>query len=398
MHLKSIMLYLKRNLYFILSMTTLILTFSAAVVLLAVFDLGKPVAQTSVGFVYLGSTDPSEYGDVLAPRIAQWQDTADYALSYQEYEWVIDLNYFVFDVDNTVQNVDTDQNNKAYFTITEDAKNELHQDLISDLSQALIDGFDYDALLDDLESDMSLLKNRKTYDLKDYIDISLYDTAIDTIQMDNLPLSVVTNIHNAIDDITIPAHARFTLSDALMSYDLTNEELSVIASAMQHLFVVTPVQGFIFEPYTTLPTWVLPGANVRILLMSGYDFSFFNPLQETMTVSVDRIDQDSLLFTLKGYPFLTQYQRVVENGSVIYFQEIRNENLSLNETTPGITVIDTITETTYELIITPGVNGQVILYNRLTTPLHQAASTITLFSEQQYPVTQIVEEHVIPKG
>ena len=60
MHLKSIMLYLKRNLYFILSMTTLILTFSAAVVLLAVFDLGKPVAQTSVGFVYLGSTDPSE--------------------------------------------------------------------------------------------------------------------------------------------------------------------------------------------------------------------------------------------------------------------------------------------------------------------------------------------------
>lgn len=392
------MLYLKRNLYFILSMTTLVLTLGAAVVLLAVFDLGKPVAQTSVGFVYLGSTDPSEYGNVLAPRIAQWQDTADYALSYQEYEWWIDLNYFVFDVENTVRHVDTNQNNKAYFTITEDAKNELYQELVSDLKQALIDGFDYDALLDDLKSDMSLLKNRKTYNLKDYIDVSLYNSVIDTIQMDNIPLSIVTNIHQAIDDITIPAHVRFSLSDALTSYDLTNEELSVIASAMQHLFVVTPVQGFIFEPYTTLPSWVLPGANVRILKMSGYDFSFFNPLQETMTISVDRIDQDSLLFTLKGYPFLTEYQRVVENGPVIYFQEIRNENLSLTDTTPGITIIDTLTETTYELITTLGINGQVIHFNRLTIPLHQAAYTITLFSEHRYPITQIVEEHVIPKG
>lgn len=396
--MKSIMLYLKRNLYFILSMTTLVLTLGAAVVLLAVFDLGKPVAQTSVGFVYLGSTDPSEYGNVLAPRIAQWQDTADYALSYQEYEWWIDLNYFVFDVENTVRHVDTNQNNKAYFTITEDAKNELYQELVSDLKQALIDGFDYDALLDDLKSDMSLLKNRKTYNLKDYIDVSLYNSVIDTIQMDNIPLSIVTNIHQAIDDITIPAHVRFSLSDALTSYDLTNEELSVIASAMQHLFVVTPVQGFIFEPYTTLPSWVLPGANVRILKMSGYDFSFFNPLQETMTISVDRIDQDSLLFTLKGYPFLTEYQRVVENGPVIYFQEIRNENLSLTDTTPGITIIDTLTETTYELITTLGINGQVIHFNRLTIPLHQAAYTITLFSEHRYPITQIVEEHVIPKG
>lgn len=392
------MLYLKRNLYFILSMTTLVLTLGAAVVLLAVFDLGKPVAQTSVGFVYLGSTDPSEYGNVLAPRIVQWQDTADYALSYQEYEWWIDLNYFVFDVENTVRHVDTNQNNKAYFTITEDAKNELYQELVSDLKQALIDGFDYDALLDDLKSDMSLLKNRKTYNLKDYIDVSLYNSVIDTIQMDNIPLSIVTNIHQAIDDITIPAHVRFSLSDALTSYDLTNEELSVIASAMQHLFVVTPVQGFIFEPYTTLPSWVLPGANVRILKMSGYDFSFFNPLQETMTISVDRIDQDSLLFTLKGYPFLTEYQRVVENGPVIYFQEIRNENLSLTDTTPGITIIDTLTETTYELITTLGINGQVIHFNRLTIPLHQAAYTITLFSEHRYPITQIVEEHVIPKG
>jgi hypothetical protein len=132
--------------------------------------------------------------------------------------------------------------------------------------------------------------------------------------------------------------------------------------------------------------------------MSGYDFSFFNPLQETMTISVDRIDQDSLLFTLKGYPFLTEYQRVVENGPVIYFQEIRNENLSLTDTTPGITIIDTLTETTYELITTLGINGQVIHFNRLTIPLHQAAYTITLFSEHRYPITQIVEEHVIPKG
>jgi hypothetical protein len=132
--------------------------------------------------------------------------------------------------------------------------------------------------------------------------------------------------------------------------------------------------------------------------MSGYDFSFFNPLQETMTLSVDRLDQDSLMFTLKGYPFLTTYERINQVGSTIYFQETRLQNLNLNDTTPGITIIDSALETVYELIITPGVNGQIINYQRKITPLNQASTTITLFSEHIYPITQIVEEHVIPKG
>lgn len=396
--MKSTMLYLKRNLYFILSLTTLVLTAGLAVILLFVFDLGKPVAQTSVGFVYLGSTEESEYAAVLTPRIAQWQNTADYALSYQEYEWKIDLNYFNFDVDETVKHVDQDQNNKAYFTLSETSKNQLHQDMISDLTQDLIDGFDYEALLDDLNQDMSLLKNRKTYHLKNYLDPALLQTVIESIQIDNIPFDVVTNIHNALDDIIISANQRFKLSTALQSYGLSNEELSVIASAMQYVLIVTPVQGFIFEPYTALPSWASPGANVRILQMSGYDFSFFNPLQETMTLSVDRLDQDSLMFTLKGYPFLTTYERINQVGSTIYFQETRLQNLNLNDTTPGITIIDSALETVYELIITPGVNGQIINYQRKITPLNQASTTITLFSEHIYPITQIVEEHVIPKG
>lgn len=396
--MKSIMLYLKRNLYFILSLMTLVFIAGVAIILLIIFDLGKPVAQTSVGFVYLGSSQPSEYEAVLTPRITQWQNTADYALSYQEYEWIINLNHFTFDASETIKHVDIDRNNKAYFTLTEESKNELHQDLVIDFTQDLMDNFDYEAFLEDLDSDMSLLKNRKTYDLKDYLTPSMHDTVIESIHIDNLPFDVVTHIHNALDDIIIPANQRFKLSETLESYGFTNEELSVIASAMQYVLVVTPVQGFIFEPFTNVPLWASPGVNVRILSMSGYDFSFFNPLQETLTLSIDRIDQDSLSFTLKGYPFLTTYERIIGVGSTIYFQEIRQENLALNDTTPGIIIMDTPTETTYALIITAGVNGQIIHYQRKTTPLHQSSTTVTLFSEHIYPITQIVEEHVVPKG
>lgn len=397
--MKSFTLYFKRNLYFILSLVTVTLTVVFALTLLFVFDLGKGVAQTAVGFVYLGSYEESEYTTVLSPRIAQWQNTADYAVVYQEYEWVIDLNHFVFDVETTVDSIRQDKNNPAYFTLTEAAELELYNDITDDLSLGLIAVFDFDQLLVDLNQDMQLLKNRKTYHLKDYLDETIPESVIDTLVIDQIPLDLIAELTADSDHrLIIPANSRFYLIDAYKDTDISNDGLSIIASALQYLMVQTPVQGFIYQKYDVLPAWAEPGMNVRILKLNQYDFSFFNSLQEDLILEIEEGVAGSLNFTLKGYPFLTTYVREVVLGPTIHYQTTYIDNPTLNELTPGIVITDTETETTYSLTITPGVDGFITYYKRTITTIDGATTSVLLYYEEELPVDAVVEQNIVPKG
>ncbi len=396
--MKSLTLYLKRNLYFMISLVTVFLTVVFAVVLLFVLDLGKSVSQTSVGFVYLGSYERNEYEDVLAPRITQWQNTADYELSYQEYTWEIDLNYFAFDALQTAVEVREDVNNPAFFTLSQANEDLLYQSLTSDLTNDLIQAFDFDALLSDLTFDMKLLKNRKLYELKDYLDPSLFTTVIDTLSLDQIDPLIVNELTEAFQEpLVIPANERFYLIESTNDLDLSNEALSVIASALQYLTVKTPVEGYIFERYQGLPLWASPGVNVRILKLSNYDFSFFNPLQEALEMSLEQTAADTLVFTLTGLPLLTIYEKDEVVGPTIYYQTIFVDNPLLDALTPGVVVTDTDTETTYELEILAGTNGYITYYIRRVTPLGGTTSEIELYTEQTLPINRIVEQNIVVK-
>jgi hypothetical protein len=396
--MKSLTLYLKRNLYFMISLVTVFLTVVFAVVLLFVLDLGKSVSQTSVGFVYLGSYERNEYENVLTPRITQWQNTADYELSYQEYTWEIDLNYFAFDVLQTAVEVKEDVNNPAFFTLSQANEDLLYQSLTSDLTSDLIQAFDFDALLSDLTFDMKLLKNRKLYELKDYLDSSLFTTVIDTLSLDQIDPLIVNEITEAFQEpLVIPANERFYLIESTNDLDLSNEALSVIASALQYLTVKTPVEGYIFERYQDLPLWASPGVNVRILKLSNYDFSFFNPLQEALEMSLEQTAADTLVFTLTGLPLLTTYEKDEVVGPTIYYQTTFVDNPLLDALTPGIVVTDTDTETTYELEVLAGTNGYITYYVRRVTPLGGTTSEIELYTEQTLPINRIVEQNIVVK-
>ena len=396
--MKSLTLYLKRNLYFMISLLTVFLTVVFAVVLLFVLDLGKSVSQTSVGFVYLGSYERNEYEDVLAPRITQWQNTADYELSYQEYTWEIDLNYFAFDALQTAVEVREDVNNPAFFTLNQTNEDLLYQSLTSDLTVDLMQAFDFDAFLSDLSMDMKLLKNRKLYELKDYLEQSLFTTVIDTLSIDQIDPLIVNELTSAFQEpLTIPANERFYLIESTNEFDLSNEALSVIASALQYLTVETPVEGYMFERYQDLPLWASSGVNVRILKLSNYDFSFFNPLQEALEMSIEQTAVDTLVFTLTGLPLLTAYEKDVVVGPTIYYQTTFIDNPLLDALTPGVVVTDTDTETTYELEVLAGTNGYITYYIRRVTPLGGTPSEIELYSEQTLPINRIVEQNIVVK-
>lgn len=397
--MKTIGLYFKRNLYFMISFIALILTISFAVIVFIVLDLGKSVAQTSVGFIYLGSHAENQYADVLAPRISQWQKTADYAVRYQEYEWEIDLDYFEFNVTQTISGIKVDVNNPAYFTLSTENEEALYQSLTKDLSPLLISGFNYQQFLIDLTKDLELLKNRKTYELKDYLNPALSQTFINSVTINQIPVIRMAELTEVMgDSFVIPANQRFYLLKALSTYDLSNESLSIIASALSFLLVETPVEGFIFKSYETLPIWASDGMNIRILTVNQFDFSFFNPLKEDLYLSIEQTSDQSLLFTLKGYPFLSTYSRQVVLGPTIHFQTTYIDNPALNELTEGIEIINHATQTIYQLTKTAGVNGFVTYYKRLTIPLYGDSFTSSLFYEQTLPTHAIIEQRIVEKG
>ncbi len=396
--MKNIVLYFKRNFYFMISLISLVLTISFAIVVFAVLDLSKDVESTSVGFIYLGSYEEKQYTNILAPRITSWQKTSDYEVKYQEYSWTIDLELFEFDLTRTINSVVSDQNNKAYFILSEENENELYLDLTEHMSDDLVEGFLFDEFVLDLTSDLELLKNRKTYDIKNYLTTELSQSVIDTVIIDDIPEDLITEFNELnMSELVIPANMRFQLLEAFKYITVSNESLSIIASALQYLLVKTPVEGFIFQPHTDLPVWANKGMNVRILKINQYDFSFFNPLKENMVLEIEQKDADSIEFTLKGYPFLTTYEREVVLGPTIYRQTTYIDNPTLNAATPGIVVSETDTETIYTLTIVEGLDGFVTYYKRVVTPLDDDQTSVTLYFEQTLPVDETKEEHRVEK-
>jgi hypothetical protein len=396
--MKNVALYLKRNFYFILSIITVFLTVVFAGVLFFVLDLSKDVSQTSVGFVYLGGTEESAYADVLSPRIQQWQNTADYTLSYQSYVWDIDLTHFVFETEITVANIKQNRNNLAFFSLSDAHREALFEDITDDLTTHLVDYFDFHQFVIDLEKDMQSLKNRKRYNLTAYLDASVESFIIDTVDMSSLKNSVVLEITSQITELTIPGNQRFYLIKALASYNLSNEAHSVMASALQYLTVKTPVEGYIYQMHDVNPTWAELGMNARILKLNGYDFSFFNPLKENMTLEIEQLDDQTIRFILRGYPFLTTYERITVVGPTLYFKTLITDNPLLNELTEGVLITETDTSFIYELVLVPGIQGSITYMHRRVTPLDGLTYDVALFYEQVLPRDQVIEQHIVAKG
>ncbi len=398
-NLKRIAFYFKHNIYFMISLITLSLSVMFAVVMLIALDLGESVEETSVGFIYLGSYTEDQYSSVLTARVTQWQDTADYQLIYQGYELDVDLTLFDFNVNDTISNITTNKNNKAHFVLN--AANEilLMNSIQENLTSNVFNAFEKDSFLEDLLTDMGSLNNRKVYQLKTYLEEGLKESAIHSIVIDQIEFSDVNFIVEKVESFEILAASKFSLLNTPeLTNELDNNQLSIIASALQKLTLETHFEGYVFSSHYILPVWAKPGMNVRILKVNQFDFSFYNRISENFTIEIEKVGEDSLEFTLKGYPYMTSYIASVDDSITIPYPIRYVENLLIDETTPGVIVTETDTEFTYEIITTPGITGQVISYYKTITPLNGSSTTLKIYDEQ-YPATpEIREQNIVIKG
>ncbi len=395
--MNKIMAIIKRNLYFSLTILVLAaaLAFSAAT--FALLGFGNNDDQTSVGHLYLGEYEQDQYGTILTQKINSWKIAADYKMTFQGYELPIDLDLFDFDVTTTVNQIVQNELNSAYFTLSEANQATLVSEISVQFTAFLASHFDFQQFLVDVNKDLSSLKSKKTYDFIDYLDPAIYDNELNSVDVTQINETDVDAIVDFFSQIDILAHERFSLLTALADYDLSNEQKSIIASAIEALSLNTSFSGYIFQQYTTLPSWAESGMNVRILQVSGTDFSFYNDMAYDFKIIVEKVGETTLRFKLLGIPYITSYSTEAVISNSVAYETLYVEDLSLNAATPNVVIVDTLTETTYTLLTQAGENGQVITFVRTITPLGGTPMDVVLFGEQVIPVNEIILEHVVSK-
>lgn len=386
-----------QTLYFYISILVLIFAVLFGVVLFSIFGFGNVVNQTTVGFIYLGNTPREQYSTVLTQQVTQWKNSATYEITFQDYTYEVDLSLFDFQVSQTVSNIIEDERNPALFTISDANKLVLQQDLTEHFGTTIGNGVVINNLTTRLITDFRLLYSEKTYSLNTYIDPVLAENVIADTTIDDVALADVGAILSTVTTLTIHPLSRFSVLDELGDTVLTNEQMSIIASGLQDLSKSTPFNGFVFDQNLTMPVWAEPGKNVRILEVSEFDYSFYNPLDYELTVNISSNATDEVTLALVGYPFITTYVTVAETQIVIPFTTEYEYDDTINELTIDVIIIDDTFETIYRLLEQPGVDGGILFYQRTSTLLDGTQSTTRIFTEQYALVPEIYRENRVAK-
>lgn len=395
--MKRVTSFFKRNLYFMVSVFAVFLAIVFSIVIMSIFDLSKDVEKTSVGFIYLGNFEPDQYETILSQRIQQWKNTADYKIIYQNNEYIIDITWFDFEIDETINQISVNQNNRAFFSLSTTNDSALKTELENTFTTSIVNQFAYQWFIDDLLEDMGSLKNRKVYQLIDYLDETASLHVISEKIVSSVDSEDVISILENVTEIKIFENSRFSLLNYLKHTTLSNTQLSVIASAMQELMIETHFNGFIFEQNPTMPDWAEIGSNVRILKVNQFDFSFFNGLNHSYTIMLEKLTDTSIEFKLIGYPYITEYKATQNIEVIIPYQTIIIENEEIDDATPEVIVTETDTHFIYQVITQTGVDGFVVFFYRTIDPNQPNPLTLTLYNEQYLPIHEIIEQNIVEK-
>ena len=389
--LKNFISTIKRNLYLAASILVFALSLAFAASTMGVLGVGNHNEDTSVGYIYLGGLAESDYETVLVQKVSLWQADAKYQIVFQGYTHEINLNLFQFDVSSTLSYLESGEKNQAYFTMNEGNKNLLIDQLETSFSLEIIVGLDIESLITQVMTDIGQLKMFKTYLLSDHLPDMLPTHASNSSLVSNLSIEDINAIIG--DDgleLKIQPKSRFSLLSAMDDMNLTNNQLSIIASGLQKLLRDTPMSNFTFEQNYLLPIWAEPGMNVRILQVNQYDFTFYNPLEYEVVIHITSLNNDKLTFKLDNYPFISTFSSNSSVLTLIPYQVIYVEDETVNETTIGVEIWEETTEDiTYRVLVTAGVNGSIIQYNRTETLLTGETESIRLYEEETMPVNAL---------
>ena len=377
-----------QNLYFVLSFVILGSALIFTVLFLTWFGIDAEPNQTSVGIIYLGDLDEDQYASRIESEVLIWKSTAVYDIYYQGESFRIDLGLFTLETNRILENIELNKQNQAIFTLSTSNKTILINQLESFFTSDVIEALDVDTLINEVTSEMGRLIRRKSFALVTYLDPLLVNHVIDSYEIKNLSENDM-DIMRTIEPLIVQPYSRFSTLKALEIYNLTNDQMSMIASAILTTSLNSHFSGFDFSSYPEDPSWAEFNYNVRILRLNRYDLTFFNNLNQTFTFTISESSDDSITVTLEGYPYLVTYETVIKTMFDVNYPTFEIENEEFDETQEGVEIIENDGVSYYGLLIQEGQNGSVISYFRSMIRLDEEEILTRLFEVQLNPTPKI---------
>lgn len=350
-----------------ISIITVFLATVFAITIFLVYDLSNQENETIVGSVFLGGIDETQYKQVLSSEVSDYLNEFSFDIEYQGVHANLESALFTPKIDETVNEIRRNSQNKVIFIIETDHQGEILNLIDSMFTQNILNLIDSEKLFNELIADLGDMILIKDYQLEDYFIESAFDQSLYFDTVSGINVDSVTEILNQLDTIIINPQSRFSILEALKDYDLTNEELSIIATGMLKVLTNTHMNGFVFHTYPEQPAWASTGYNVRVLKVNDYDFTFYNSNHFEYRIELGQSSANTISFSLKGVPQVFDYEINITKQATVPIENVYIDNDTLNASTPGIVEITTETEVKYELLIDEGVSGGVYTVYRTVT-------------------------------
>ena len=367
-----------------------------------VFTLGSFLASNNQGYTIVGTIsltnyDQSEYIEVINKGLEEWEDIADYHITYQNIEYLFDLTFFDFNINESINQIVEDEINPFVVTLSMTKEQELNQVLIDIFGEHIYEKVDRNQLYMDILHDAKIMERLSTYRLQDYMQETAKTTLLNTYTASSEAVNHTLILEEASSFI-ITKNKRFSLLEALNDSNLQNYELSYIATQLMQLSINTHFTSYDFTSYLIdEPEFVQTYVNAEVLRSLEQDFTFYNTYDYDLEVTITSLNDYELIFSLYGYPYVHTYEDETTIVSTIPFNTTYITNELLTDTTEDIIIEETTTDYIYLLLVTEGINGHVYEIGRKVIHPNGTITYQILHYQQTGTANAIYEQNIVAK-
>lgn len=385
--------WIKNNLLFFISLIFLTISLIFSLVILQEFRIQSNMESTRVGHIYLGSEDNS-YPSNLNQGINEFLSESEYRIFYQNQIYELDLNYFTFNLDSTIDSLEPNQNNLAIFSLSLQDQTLLENDLKSAFSENVFNNIEFNALIDAISNKLSNLTYFYNFNLLDFFEINNDTQVLVSSTYTINDNTIITDI-GQLESFMIPGNSYFSFLESAETYNFSNESLSFIASCILNISLETHFNNFSYNKYDESVSWPDYGFNVRILKANSFDLNFYNSFENTYEIVFTVMNSNTVKIELLGLPFINEYSYDIIIQPVP-FNTIYVSDSDLTDVSYKVSESDE--EIVYQKELSAGVDGEIHQFIRTITTPNSTEIEITIINDLKAPTPRFVAENIVPKA
>ncbi|MBP5446314.1 MAG: hypothetical protein J6Y28_09105 [Acholeplasmatales bacterium] len=311
-------------------------------------------------------------------------------------------------------------NNLAYFTMTEENKQALYDQLVEKYGTKVTDDsiLDYTQLLNDIIADAEQMKNKVDYDLFDYATGGDWqNTEIDQIEIENLSVKKVEDLASKFEGVTIEIKPQKT-SEGKLGFStieflsqpeystLSSSDMSIIATGLAavvqktSLTVTVKNQGYISDRY-----YAYDDMTARVNIKDDTDLRIINPETHSYYITIfsgnSKVNNTLCLkFKLEGCKFINEYkvEKVAETIEHHMVYDAAATLFNYDEENPNMGYDKDFEGGVYYNIYQEGRDTYLYSYVKTIKYVNGEEETVEVYPKQEFFVGQDELRHWTKKG